>query len=931
MPGDFLPRAARGLALVVLAAGAAPAAEPAGAVVGRGTADGRVLLGELNCVACHAAEKSVFPPRQAAILTEVGARVTPQHLRDYLTAPHAAKPGTVMPDLLHALPPAEKDAAADALAQYLATLGGPFPDKPAGVTAARVERGQVLYHSVGCVACHQPFAAPPKIKRDGPPKEEGDDPPKPAQIETPSVPLGDLAKKTAVEPLAKFLQDPLHVRPSGRMPSLNLTAAEARDVAAYLLRDQRDPTRSVSLPGVEVDTFAGAFTKLPDLAKLTPTRTTEAATAAFPLPKGDKPSAGPVLRVRGRVKVEKGNYRFGIQTDGPAVLTVAGKVVADTAGAKKFKDAAVELAAGEHPFEAVFLHTSSFAVQWQPPTAKNLGNVPANVLSFPADAAAPKAAAFTPDKTKAAMGKELFASLGCASCHQVGKDPLTPLKAPELTKLVAAKPDGCLSETPGKGRPRYDLTAAQRTALSAALADPKPADPKAVIAHTTTALNCVACHARGDSNPDAGRAAYFVYEAVADLGDEGRLPPSLTGVGSKLTPAGFQAAMFAPAGTPKYRPYMATRMPNFGPANAGHLPELFAKADAGFVASHTPAFNLAMLSDGRHLSGKNALACVNCHSWGGYRVQGAEGLDLLDTVGRLQPAWFHAWLLDPNKIRRGTRMPTGWPEGKSPYPTIQGGDTHKQIDAIWTHLQAGARGGLPAGLVEPEARFLVPTDRPIVFRTFLDRVGAHAILVGFPERTHLAFDANRVRTAALWGGPFVSTKEAWDGRAGLYAPVPSPDAIRLPDGPPFAALKSASDPWPADVPRPKLGSARTPPGWKYLGYRLDDKDVPTFLYRVNDVEVEETPAVVSRKDGVFLARRFVLTSPADVPDFYYRATAGKITAADGTFVVDGKQRWRLTGAAVRPGAGGAQELVLPVKFARAGDGWTASFDVEVSW
>lgn len=918
------------------------AAEPAGAVVARGTTDGAVLIGELNCAACHAAGEQPLPPRAAPILAEVGTRVSPQYLREFLAGPHAVKPGTVMPDLLHALPAGEKAGAADALAGYLATLGGPFPNTPAAVTEARIGRGEVLYHTVGCVACHQPFAPPPKLRRDGPPREEDDPPPAAKKDDAPSVPLGDLAEKTTVEALAKFLADPLHVRPSGRMPSLHLAPAEARDIASYLLRDQRDPTRQLAQPGVEFAVFDGKYTKLPDLAKLTPTRTGEAATFAFPLPKGEKPADGPAVRARSRVKITaKGTYRFGVQTDAPAVLTVAGKVVADTTGQKKFKDAPLELAAGEYDAVAVFVQTGSFAVQWQPPTAKNLGNVPANLLSFEADAAAPKGVAgLKSDQMKVAKGKELFATLGCASCHrtsrEAGKDALTALKAPALAAADPAKAGACLAEKPAAGRPQFDLTAAQRAAIATAVKKPPPADPKAALAHAATALNCVACHARGDSTPDAGRAAYFVYEAVADLGDEGRLPPALTGVGGKLTPRGFEAAMFAPPGTPKYRPYMATRMPNFGKANAGHVPELFAKADAGAFPDHTPAFNPAMPADGRHLSGKNALACVNCHSWGGYRVQGAEGLDLLDTVGRLQPGWFRAWLLDPNKIRRGTRMPTGWPDGKSPFPTIQGGDTGKQIDAIWTHLQLGLRGGLPAGLNETDPMFLVPTDGPMVFRTFLDKVGAHSILVGFPERTHMAFDANRVRTAAIWGGPFVSSKAAWEGRAGQYAPIPTADVIRLPDGPPLAVLSKAEAPWPTDPPRPKLGSARTPPGWKYSGYRLDDKGTPTFLYRVDGVEVEETPAVETRKDGVFLVRRFVLRSADDVPNLFFRATSGaKIAAADGAFLVDGKQRWRIANAAgtpvVRPAASGVQELVLPVTFAKAEGSRVAKFDVEVSW
>ena len=50
----------------------------------------------------------------------------------------------------------------------------------------------------------------------------------------PGRPLGDLAGKYTVASLAAFLQDPLKVRPSGRMPGLNLTGTEASDLANFL-------------------------------------------------------------------------------------------------------------------------------------------------------------------------------------------------------------------------------------------------------------------------------------------------------------------------------------------------------------------------------------------------------------------------------------------------------------------------------------------------------------------------------------------------------------------------------------------------------------------------------------------------------------------------------------------------------------------------
>ena len=97
-------------------------------------------------------------------------------------------------------------------------------------------------------------------------------------------------------------------------------------------------------------------------------------------------------------------------------------------------------------------------------------------------------------------------------------------------------------------------------------------------------------------------------------------------MGAKLTSEGFDEALY---GGERYRTYMGTRMPRFGRANVGHLPGLFAQADAGKVPQHKQATGLSLPDDGRRLIGKNALTCVSCHAWGGNRVPGAEGLDLL--------------------------------------------------------------------------------------------------------------------------------------------------------------------------------------------------------------------------------------------------------------------------------------------------------------
>src|SRR4029079_2927310 len=62
---------------------------------------GQLLITELKCVACHT--HNTAPPsleRAAPDLSDVGARVSPEFLRRFITSPASAHAGTTMPDLL---------------------------------------------------------------------------------------------------------------------------------------------------------------------------------------------------------------------------------------------------------------------------------------------------------------------------------------------------------------------------------------------------------------------------------------------------------------------------------------------------------------------------------------------------------------------------------------------------------------------------------------------------------------------------------------------------------------------------------------------------------------------------------------------------------------------------------------------------------------
>ncbi|MSU64969.1 MAG: c-type cytochrome [Opitutus sp.] len=415
---------------------------------------------------------------------------------------------------------------------------------------------------------------------------------------------------------------------------------------------------------------------------------------------------------------------------------------------------------------------------------------------------APKLAPFTPDPALATRGGEIVAALRCAACHGLPSAAGVPLV--ELRRTTG----GCLDENPAAGLPRYGLGIAQRAALRAYLAvRTAPTTPAQQANGTLVALNCLACHERdGQGGPDAARKTYFIGDH--NLGDMGRFPPPLTGVGRKLQPDWLAQAV---AGNHRERPYLETRMPGYGVAVA-QLPALLAATDA----RGETALPAGDAEAGRKLLGTlGGVSCITCHRWGERASLGIQALDLSTLAKRLQPDWLRAYLINPAAYRPGTLMPSFWPEGKAANREIHSGDTDRQIASILAFAQHGQ--GLPEGFPAHTAREfeLIPGSRPIVLRTFLAEVGTHAILVGFPAGVHFAYDGLECRPALAWKGKFFDAYGTWFSR---FAPFEKPlgDSVVV---------------WPA--PDASRGARR------FEGYKLDDAGVPTFLFSVNGVPVEE--------------------------------------------------------------------------------------------
>ena len=930
---------------------------------GGDAAAGALLLAELNCTSCHAppdnASAARVGPKGAPDLTGIGARVTPQWLRAYLAGPHGVKPGATMPDIFYASEPQARDGAVDVLLHFLVSQGGPMAPATVEGNALLVERGGVLFHTVGCVACHAPQEAPKTSNATGAPTaagaSTGESPTARSTAATPdvpSVPLGDLASKTTVDRLTVFLFDPLKTRPHGRMPNMGLNAAEAQAIAVYLLRDQLKNPAVADAPPARAPGLRYAYYTKPDgaikdikLASLEAMKPAgEGRVDRVGLDFPGRPSDAFALKLGGVIQVPRdGKYTFTLFSDDGSHLYLDGQLLIDNGGVHGgvAKSASVELKAGDRAIVVTYFEEAGgeeLRLSWegpgidrqQVPTAA-LFNIGGKVM-LPAGAAEK----FDVLPVKAQMGQRMFGALGCANCHMGLPDtgPLRPAKA--LAALNLESPEGCLSENVRRGLPQYRLSGAQRASIAAALKNvgqlAAALEPSKQVARDMAAMNCYACHARdGAGGPSPQRTEFFTMNAVFDMGDEGRLPPKLTGVGAKLKPAAIERIVTEGALHVR-RHHMATRMPQFPKDRAAGLLKAIGAADAPQPIPSGPAFSESAARDGRLLVGTKGMGCVNCHGAGDAKSLGMPSVNLADQFERLHYPWFRKLLLDPAKVDPATRMPGFWTDGHITYPDVAGGTADGQIAAIWAYLSLGRSMPMPAG-VRPEgaAMELIPIDEPIVHRTFMAEVGPRAIAVGFPDNLHFAFDANAVRMAKAWRGRFFDAKGMWEGRGGSHNAPLGRDVLDLPPGAALAVLDSPDAPWPK-----AKGRNDRDVGGKFLGYRLDGKGQPVFRYRVGGVEAEEQPLPLLQEAGVGVVRKFTLAAKDGTPSGLYclLAAGAKVEPgkAAGEWRVDDKVTVRLKGADASTATvrekDGAGQLLLPVKFDGQGK---AAFEVEMSW
>jgi mono/diheme cytochrome c family protein len=749
---------------------------------------GRFLVEERSCTSCHRVEERDrlsrgLAARKGPDLSKIGERVYPGWLYRWLEAPEKIRPSTAMPALF-----AGDDVGRYAVAHYLTSLGGPIKIKqgrPQNIDNS-FKRGQQLFASIGCIACHQAEDLKGKAQASalgitGAPTH---------------YPLKGLGSKTTPEKLAAYLENPLTTDPGGRMPHMLLNRTDGLDLARFFCAD--------------IDT--------------------------------------------------------GIQRNLPA----APGTKAMLAAFKRVDSRPEELAAFRRlPVEA----------QWND------------------------------------LGKRLVIDKGCNNCHTIapgGKGFANMLASATFDEIKrpATHGNGCLGEDAGKrGKaPDYHFTLAERAAIRRFLAEgtvgagtPAPAFAGRVALER---YKCLACHSRNGEGGLSAELTELLRKHEKAENAEAVVPPPLTGVGHKLRTPWIKQVML---GAGRARPWMGLRMPQFGEANVGALPEALAAMEGTTPEDkvHQVPITTARIHAGRQLVGKQVFGCISCHDIAGIPNTGTRGPDLALMSQRVRYDWYRRWLEQALRMQPGTRMPTIFTDGKSTNTKVLGGSADAQAEAMWAYLSLGPALHLPEGMEPPRGLVVAVKDRPVLLRTFMPEAGSRAVAIGYPGGASTVFDAQMCRLAYGWSGNFLDASPVWDGRGGNPAKVLGPKFWTSPRGFPWMASDSNTLPdFDAQARNPAFGAdpseGKVFQGKRllqYQGYAIDKAGLPTFRYRVRAdsdeaVEIAERPEPLRSTAGVGLRRHFSVQMPKQHRAWLLVGQTGEIprvvAASTEKIVPDGK-------------------------------------------
>jgi hypothetical protein len=245
-------------------------------------------------------------------------------------------------------------------------------------------------------------------------------------------------------------------------------------------------------------------------------------------------------------------------------------------------------------------------------------------------------------------------------------------------------------------------------------------------------------------------------------------------------------------------------------------------------------------------------------------------------------------------------------------PSYNRRDVRLWVEGPGVERQAVAEDGVPSNSSGPPNPIVIePQLEPVVVRSFVQHRGTKrviAVSVADPRGAHYSYDLAQGALLYVWRGPFLEMTQMWQERGESQTAEPLGSMVVLPGTPSLAFLADVKAAWPDSTALLRRD-----------GYQLDQFGRPTFLYRVQDVSVEDE--IRPSADGLSLTRELRLQAPRTVSSLYVQLAQGThvVLQRDGSYVVGDRSYYitvaRGTRVVVRR-VNDRDELLVPVGFER---------------
>ena len=609
------------------------------------------LFEELGCNGCHKAEgfgkdkyKMIGPD-----LTGISSKVSAGWLVEWLKDPKVFRPATRMPKFMF-----EEDEA-KAISSYL-WQNSSDADLPAKrdyreaqgeFDEEMIEEGAYIFESVGCLACHSDVADTEKTHGPN---------------------LARVGEKVNYEYLVSWLLAPKTHQPRTRMPDLRLDEEDARFLAAYLM--------SLRSEGREASTKEAGWLDDKELAGRGEKLISRYGCFGCHKIKGmeDMGKVGVELSVLGSKEVRF--FDFGLLEK--KILGEVGLKHSEE-NVWKARDAWIrakledprQYDEGRYRKPEEKLKMPNFGLNKDEVDALSI------LLSGLRGEELPEKymAKLTEKERHLAEDKRIVDKYNCMGCHQFSIDRLYLEDGTEVNGMVKLEEGDSIFFQLWEDNEKLGKKAGETAQIK-----------KGQIKNRIRSKG-------GDIAPFI--IDYYV-EAEGRVPEEAKVftPPILYGEGKKVQFAWLFKFLKNPI---SLRPWLEVRMPTFNfqrneaisvvryfaaVDNEQYPYEFFKETDEGYIEKkeeETPGY----LAKARNLFESKNVNCASCHVRGDIEPEGDPAdwaPDLSRASKRLKPNWVVRWLLNPQLVQPGTKMPRFFREGS--FQDIFPGMPEEQAESI---------------------------------------------------------------------------------------------------------------------------------------------------------------------------------------------------------------------------------------------------------